>query len=182
MSGGAFDYYQYRIDDIINRIEEEIECATKPRPATQTVKYVSVWRMYNEHSSYGVNEHEFRKCKDLNEVRKIFEKRKKTYKVVEDKGNRIIFEEDGNRYYVYAGQYEEYPPEIDEYGYTIYPYYPDYTEETIAEFRKGVEILKKAEIYTQRIDWLISGDDSEESFHKRLREELDKLNNYDIQR
>lgn len=28
MSGGAFDYAQYRIDDIVNRIEEEIERAT----------------------------------------------------------------------------------------------------------------------------------------------------------
>lgn len=30
-------------------------------------------------------------------------------------------------------------------------------------------------IYTQRIDWLLSGDDGEESFHSRLKEELDKL-------
>lgn len=175
MSGGAFDYSQYRIDDIISRIEEEIHDATKPRPATQTVRFVSVYRMYDEHSSYGINGHEFRKCKDLDEVRKLIKKRKKTYKVIEDKGDRITFEEDGNRHYVYAGQYEEYPPEIDEYGHQIYPYYPDYTDETLVEFRKGVELLKQARIYAQRIDWLISGDDGEESFHERLKEELNKL-------
>lgn len=32
-----------------------------------------------------------------------------------------------------------------------------------------------AEIYAQRIDWLISGDDNENTFHKRLKEEINKL-------
>lgn len=50
-----------------------------------------------------------------------------------------------------------------------------YTEETLAEFRKAVEILKQAEVYAQRIDWLLSGDDGEESFHERLKEDLEKL-------
>ena len=31
---------------------------------------------------------------------------------------------------------------------------------------EGLEILQKAKIYAQRIEWLISGDDSEESFHR----------------
>ena len=50
-----------------------------------------------------------------------------------------------------------------------------YSDETIAEFKKGVEILKKAYIYAQRIDWLLSGDDGEESFQKRLEEDLKEL-------
>ena len=32
-----------------------------------------------------------------------------------------------------------------------------------------------AAIYAQRIDWLLSGDDGEESFKRRLKEELDEL-------
>lgn len=52
-----------------------------------------------------------------------------------------------------------------------------YTEETLAEFRKAVEILKQAEVYAQRIDWLFSGDDGEESFHERLKEDLENLKN-----
>jgi len=35
-----------------------------------------------------------------------------------------------------------------------------------------VEILKKAKIYAQRVDYLLSGDDGEESFLRRLKEEL----------
>ena len=51
----------------------------------------------------------------------------------------------------------------------------DYNKETIKELKKGLAILRKAYIYAQRIDWLLSGDDGEESFHKRLKEELDNL-------
>ena len=51
----------------------------------------------------------------------------------------------------------------------------NFKEETINEFKKGVEFLKKAQIYAQRIDWLLSGDDGEETFHKRLADDLSKL-------
>ena len=53
----------------------------------------------------------------------------------------------------------------------------NYSKQTIKEFKKGLAILKKAYIYAQRIDWLLSDDDGEESFHKRLKEELDNLKN-----
>ena len=53
----------------------------------------------------------------------------------------------------------------------------DYNKETIKELKKGLAILRKAYIYAQRIEWLLSGDDGEESFHKRLKEELDNLKN-----
>lgn len=174
MSGGVFDYIQYRIDDIINRIEQEIHDATKPRPATQTVKYTPVYEMITASGSVRLEYHPINHCKDLDEVRKVIKKNK--IKVIEDKGDKIIFEENGMTRYTYAVQYEEYPAEYDEDGYKVYPYYPDYTEETLQEFRNGVDILRRAYIYAQRIDWLLSGDDGEESFHKRLREELGKLN------
>jgi len=50
----------------------------------------------------------------------------------------------------------------------------DYTEKTVEEFRKGLEVIKKAQIYMQRIDYLLSSDDGEESFHIRLKQELEK--------
>ena len=51
----------------------------------------------------------------------------------------------------------------------------NFSAETIAEFKKGIEILKQAYVYAQRIDWLISGDDGEDTFHERLKHDLDKL-------
>jgi len=50
-----------------------------------------------------------------------------------------------------------------------------FTPETIAEFKKGLAILRQAHVYAQRIDWLVSGDDGEDSFHRRLKAELEKL-------
>ena len=50
-----------------------------------------------------------------------------------------------------------------------------YTPETIEEFKKGLVLLRQAYVYAQRIDWLVSGDDGEDSFHSRLKFELEKL-------
>ena len=47
--------------------------------------------------------------------------------------------------------------------------------EVLEEFKKGLKILKMAAVYAQRIDWLLSYDDGEESFKRRLKEELDEL-------
>lgn len=113
MSGGHFDYAQYRIADIYTRIEDY------------------------------VNGHEL----DTDEV--------------QDYVNDPYLEDDEKDY-------------IHKHRHTIpNPY--GYTEATLAEFRKAVEILKQAEVYAQRIDWLLSGDDGEESFHERLKDDLGKL-------
>lgn len=50
-----------------------------------------------------------------------------------------------------------------------------FSSETIAEFEKAVKALKTAHVYAQRIDWLLSGDDGEDSFHKRLKAQLGEL-------
>ncbi len=50
-------------------------------------------------------------------------------------------------------------------------YFPD----TVEWFELAVYHLRRAFIYTHRIDWLVSCDDSEESFHERLVEDLEKL-------
>lgn len=51
----------------------------------------------------------------------------------------------------------------------------NFSEETIDEMKKGLDYLRKASIYAQRIDWLISDDDGEEEFHERLIEDLNNL-------
>jgi len=49
---------------------------------------------------------------------------------------------------------------------------PRYSDETIAKFEQAVIMLEEAAIMAQRIDWLVSGDDDEESFHERWDEDL----------
>lgn len=50
-----------------------------------------------------------------------------------------------------------------------------YSAETIYEFKLGLQLLKIAAVYAQRIDWLVSGDDGEDSFHQRLLSDLNDL-------
>jgi hypothetical protein len=54
--------------------------------------------------------------------------------------------------------------------------YYEYPPEVIEVFKEGLFILKAAHIYAHRIDWLLSGDDGEESFLERLESDLSKLN------
>jgi hypothetical protein len=63
--------------------------------------------------------------------------------------------------------------EVNEYGDTKgYGYSP----ETIEAFEYARIALLQAQIYVQRIDWLVSGDDGEDSFHRRLEVDFDALN------
>lgn len=50
-----------------------------------------------------------------------------------------------------------------------------FSTDTINEFKNAVSILKCAELYAQRIDWLMSGDDGEDSFHRRLKDDMEGL-------
>ena len=48
--------------------------------------------------------------------------------------------------------------------------------DVVAEFAIGLDIIKKAQVYLERIDYLLSDDDGEDSFLKRLKSDLKKLN------
>jgi hypothetical protein len=59
--------------------------------------------------------------------------------------------------------YKKYPEDL---------WYYKYPDEVIEKFKEGLIILRQAAVYAQRIDWLVSGDDGEESFLERLEKEL----------
>ena len=63
--------------------------------------------------------------------------------------------------------YEKYPED---------KFHHKYSDEVIEKMKETVNVLRVAQIYAHRIDWLFSGDDGEESFLKRLDEDLEKLN------
>jgi hypothetical protein len=71
-----------------------------------------------------------------------------------------------NQPYFGADYYKENPEELNYYKY------PD---EVIEKFKEAVKALRIAEIYAQRVDWILSSDDNEESFLKRLEKELKNL-------
>ena len=105
MSGGRFNYDQYRIRDIANEVEKEIYNSGKKK--TKIELEAESWRD--------------------------------------------------------PDWYEKYPEDL---------YHYEYPEEVINEFIKAYKILRVAEIYAHRIDYLLSGDDGEETFMGRLHEDL----------
>jgi hypothetical protein len=62
--------------------------------------------------------------------------------------------------------YKKYPEDLFHYKY------PD---EVIDKMKEAVKALKIAQEYAQRVDWLLSGDDGEESFLSRLEDNLKKI-------
>ena len=170
---GALDYSQYRIDDIVERIEKEIEQATCERPPLVTEQGVYVKRKTGEGCfNYPLWLNGFR---TFESAEKYF--KENGYKEVdrsEENGEHKLLMLDpalDETYEITTYTREHYPP--DEDGNE--PFFPDYTEETLKELRRGIVAIKRANAYLRCIDELIDYDYSEDTFHKRLKEELNKL-------
>ena len=106
MSGGKLEYSRYRLEEIINTIEDEINNNDKP-----------------------------------------------PYDNPDNEWDRL----ENERFYAEGG----------------YRWMPD----TIKEFKKGIKLIKMADIYMHRMDYLLSGDDGEDNFHRRLKEDLNNIKN-----
>ena len=50
-----------------------------------------------------------------------------------------------------------------------------YPESVLRKMEEAVYALRRAAIFAQRVDYLLCGDDGEESFERRLKEELAEL-------
>ena len=167
---GALDYSQYRIGDIVERIEREIEQATCERPPLVTEQGVCVKRKTGEGCfSYPLWLNGFR---TFESAEKYF--KENGYKEVdrsEINGEHKLVMLDpalDETYEITTYTREHYPP--DEDGNE--PFFPDYTEETLKELRRGIAAIKRANAYLRCIDELIDCDCSEDTFHKRLKKEL----------
>jgi len=108
MSGGAFEYNQYKIGYIADQIQQEIERSG----------------------------------------------REKTPEEIKEEWRNDEW-------------YERYPEDR---------FHTKYSDEVIEKMEEAVKVLKIAQVYAQRVDWFLSGDDGEESFLSRLDEDLEKLN------
>jgi len=87
-------------------------------------------------------------------------------KLIEKNGRKKADEELKDEFWHGDDWYEKYPEDL---------YHYKYPDEVIEKFKEGIKVLRIAAVYAQRIDWLLSGDDGEESFLERLKEELGEL-------
>lgn len=61
---------------------------------------------------------------------------------------------------------------INEYEHD---YKPEFSDATIKRFKECEAILRVASVMLERMDYLICGDDGEETYHQRLESELRQL-------
>lgn len=168
MSGGHFDYYQHHINEIADELERDIADIEYGRNIG-TVKKKNVYAYLIDDS--GRKEWPnwlMYKCRLYDNSKDLIESLKE---------DEYFFEEDG-RYFIYdyRGSYEMiiYDGEDDVFADGKWHREVDDLE-VLEELKKGLKIIKTAAIYAQRIDWLFSGDDGEDSFKRRLKEELEEL-------
>ena len=171
MSGGHFDYYQYHINEIAEQLERNIADIEYGKSVGKVKK--------QELCAYLVDVDSGRKswsfwlfelCRRHVYVDDLKYALKKWYKCYEKDGKIYIEDADEPGVFEVVISMDETEVWADGDSHIEVE-----DPEVLEEFKKGLEILKKAAIYTQRIDWLLSGDDGEDSFKRRLKEELDEL-------
>lgn len=186
MSGGHFDYVQYRIRDIADRIERDVARALLPKPPKEHFDYWVIEVVDTPHSCHGLAYYdEFKTYKDaedylLTRIRGIVKSDKKKYGIgnIIDDGD-IVYE---SKTELMNATYEGKPiPVLYAIHHCVYDDYPmdDYPlileDKTIETMKEAYRQLRIAEIYAQRVDWMMSGDDGEDDLQKRLKEDLDEF-------
>lgn len=180
MSGGYFDRSTYAMRKIADTIERDIARALQPKPEKV---YENYWTIY-EKDSFG-SYHSYKDYMSFAsyEDAESFLLRDTTIVKAEQKyvgrqffGDGVIFQST-TRYMSDTSDTEQIPV-LYLIHHCYYDCYPDeadvleLSDETINVMKEAYRQIRIAEIYATRVDWMMSGDDSEESFRERIKEDL----------
>lgn len=175
MSGECFNYLHLKIGEAISRIEEELRLCEAIRPPLITKYGVAIYEISEDRKSrWWCNGYHFN---NFNEADEYFSNCV-CYKIIErntlSDGNQqlIMRGHNGSLYDVYSFAYQEYEADAD----GNVPFFPDYNKETVNELRKGLCVLKKAEVYVKHIDYLIDNCTSCDGFLNDLKNDLECFN------
>ena len=56
----------------------------------------------------------------------------------------------------------------------------DFRTDVLHHMKNAIKVLRTAEIYAQRVDYFVSGDDSADDFLRRLHDDLKELNDENL--
>ena len=180
MSGGYFNRNTYAMREIADAIERDIARALQPKPEKVQEDY---WTIY-EKDCFG-SYHSYKDYMSFGnyEDAESFLLRDKTIVKAEQKYADRRFFDDGvifqstKRYMSDTPDAEQIPVlyPIHHCYYDHYLYEADVLElldETIDAMKEAYRQIRIAEIYAERVGWMMSGDDSEECFRERIKEDL----------
>ena len=173
MSVGHFNYNQYLLREIAQKIEEDIARALKHKPDKVHENYWTIeekdsfgssrsfggymtFDSYEEAASYllsfrGVRlaEPQYASGRFFNEEDVIFQSDEYFMRGTEE-GEKIPV-----LYAIHHAEYDRYPYDTDVL---------ELTDDTINSLKDAYHQLRIAELYADRVDWLMSADDDEESY------------------
>lgn len=183
MSEGYFDRSTYAMREIADTIKRDIARALKPKPEIIQEDY---WTIY-EKDSFGSyhNYKDFMSFGSYEDAESFLLRDKTIVKAKQKYANRRFFD-DGvvyqstKRYMSDTPDGEQIPVlySIHHCYYDRYPYNADVlnlSDETINVMKEAYRQIRIAEIYAERVDWMMSGDDSEECFRERIKEDLEEF-------
>lgn len=180
MSGGYFDRSTYAMREIADTMERDIARALQPKPKKEHVDY---WVIYEKDSfSSFHNYNSYMKFTSYEDA-KSFLLRDKTIVKAEQKYSDQFFNADDVIFQSTTHNMSDTPddeqiPVLYSIYHCCYDRYPDdadvleLSDETINAMKEAYRQMRIAEIYATRVDWMMSGDDSEESFRERIKEDL----------
>ena len=182
MSGGYFDRNIYAIGEIAASIERDIARALRPKPEKVHEDYWTIYEHDSPCSCRFFGGWGYMTFDKYEEAESFLLSRKGIVKAEERYIDRRRFEDDvvfqSTDSYMDETPDEEHIPVLYTIHHCVYDHYPDdadvleLTDETIETMKEAYRQIRIAEIYATRIDWMMSGDDGEESFRERIKEDL----------
>lgn len=180
MSGGHFDYKQSVMRDIADAIEGDIALALKPKPQKVHEDYWTIYiqrtqRSYTHYRNYYCRFNSYEEAESYLLRDNTIEKADSVYsdKCFCEPGDMVfqsiklrMDEPDENfpvLYWIHHCVYDHYPYDMDVL---------DLSDESLEFMKDAYRQIRIAYIYAQRVDWMLSGDDSEVSMQQRLEEDL----------
>lgn len=180
MSGGYFDRSTYAMREIADIIERDIARALQPKPEKVHEDYWTIYEKDYFGSCHSYKDYmsfvSYEDAESFLLLDKTIVKAQQKYADRRFFDNGVIFQSK-KRYMSDTPGGELIPVlySIHHCYYDRYPYEADVlklSDETIKAMKEAYRKIRIAEIYATRVDWMMSGDDSEESFRKRIMEDL----------
>ena len=180
MSGGHFDYHQFYIREIADTIERDIALALQSKPDKVHEDYWII-KVMDCFCSYYIYPRYSTKFESYEEAEEFLIQREEVVRA-EAKYAERFFKDDftfqSKVHFMSRTKDDEKIPVLFAIHHCVYDRYPydvdvlELEDSTLETMKEAYRQLRIAEIYAQRVDWMMSGDDSEETLQKRLQREL----------
>lgn len=180
MSGGHFDHKQFWIHEIADTIERDIALALQPKPEMVHEDYWII-KVMDCFSSYHIYPRYSTEFESYEEAEEFLLRREDVVRAEANYAERF-FKEDvtfqSKVHYMSRTEDDDKIPVLFAIHHCVYDRYPydvdvlELEDSTLETMIDAYRQLRIAEIYAQRVDWMMSGDDSEETMQKRLQQEL----------